>query len=76
MMKWWPFSLRYWVIWSNTKSQMIVAKSRLSPGNDGLHYSTLGVITLDGPFDSQEDAVRALHFWHMQYEKTKRKSNA
>ena len=61
-----PLRLSYWVVFAKQMQQCTVIRQRLSPGNDST-YSTMGFVTLDGPFDDQEDAARALAFWTRQY---------
>lgn len=64
-----PFRIRYWVIYHNPHKRIVVVRSRLKPGN-AYDFSELGTLCLDGPFDSQEDAVHALNFWRAQYRNT------
>ena len=61
-----PFRLSYWVVFAKQMQQCIVIRKRLNPGNDST-YATIGFVTLDGPFASQEDAATALAFWNRQY---------
>ena len=57
------FRFRYWVVYSRypatTGAKFLVVRGRLSP--DSIDY-----ILVDGPFDYQEDAARALAFWRHQ----------
>lgn len=66
-----PPPFRYWLTWNNPKSQLLITKSRFAPDNDGVGYNFHGSILIDGPFESQEEAVHALTFWRLQYQKGK-----
>jgi len=54
----WPFRYRYWLV--ECLGRLEVHKARFNPC-DGFIYTLI-----DGPFDEQEDVVRALHFWSEQ----------
>lgn len=56
------FPYKYWLV-KDFVYGVVVKRARLNPigCSDDL---------LDGPFTEQEDAVRALHFWSLQYSKT------
>ena len=63
-----PFRLRFWVV-RNTWIDSIeheglykVVKARTQCGACGFGNYEL----VDGPFDTQEDAARALAFWQLQ----------
>jgi hypothetical protein len=63
-----PFRLKFWVVFHNGMQKMVVIKQRLAPWTEKT-YTTMGVVLLDGPFDSDEDAARSLGFWQRQYSK-------
>lgn len=60
--------MSYWVIYHNSHQRIMVVRRRFSPGVER-SYCTIGVITLDGPFLDQEDAVRRMAFWKVQYDR-------
>jgi hypothetical protein len=57
-----PFRYRYWLCESVTQEELRIIRSRRNPVTTGQWNGTL----TDGPFDSQEDATHALHFWFIQ----------
>lgn len=67
-----PFRLRYWLVYHNSYDGLLVVRQRRYPGNEA-YSSRCGMITLDGPFDSTDEAARSLAFWILQYgDKAKR----
>jgi hypothetical protein len=63
-----PFRFRYWVVRQlhiydiNVTGKYKVVRQRTS-------LTVAGSELVDGPFDYQDDAVRALAFWHAQDER-------
>lgn len=71
MWKWIPFRRRFWIIVDEYNPKDIcVTKARF-----GFTAHTCIKRILDGPFDTQEDAVRALSFWKLQNTKVGRVRN-
>lgn len=68
---WLPLRMAYWVVFAKQMQQCAVIRQRLNPGNDAT-YSTMGFVTLDGPYYDQEDAARSLAFWARQYDSSLR----
>lgn len=58
--------LRYWTIYHNGHKRIITIKQRFHPGVEK-NFDTMGVITLDGPHKTQDEAARRLAFWQAQY---------
>lgn len=58
----WPFRYKYWVVWDYILHKSYVKRARST------FFFDFSTILLDGPFDSQEDAARSLHFWKHQDE--------
>lgn len=61
----WLFPIRFWVIRHNGLKRIVVVRQRFKPPVE--EYTTIGMICLDGPFSTQEDAARSLAFWRQQY---------
>lgn len=59
MFKWMPFRRRYWLV--KYFGKLEVRRGRINPAGF-VSMETL----VDGPFDTQEDAARALAFWQAQ----------
>lgn len=60
--------IRYWVVYHNVHRRTMVIRQRRHPGVEKELMSS-GVVTLDGPFEYQEDAVQRLTFWNYQYQR-------
>ena len=60
--------LHYWTVFHNGHERIITIRQRLHPGVEKT-WTSLGVVTLDGPHDTQDEAVRRLTFWRAQYQK-------
>ena len=61
-----PFRMAYWVVVENKTERMLVIRQRMNPRHECEH-GTRPFLTIDGPFDEQEDAARSLAFWRHQY---------
>lgn len=61
-MSWLPLRIRYWLVWDKSEKAFFIRKCRFNP-----HYSPAdsgwGIVTIDGPFDSQEETLEALSLW-------------
>jgi len=56
-----PFRYRYWLVYDRSLDMLYVMRGRLNPM---WRQTTMPLAhLLDGPFDSNEDTVRALEFW-------------
>ncbi len=63
-----PFRFRYWVVRQTLYSDInVTGKYKVVRQRIGLFES--GKELVDGPFDYQDDAVRALAFWYAQDER-------
>lgn len=56
------FLQRHWWVNVDMFGDHYVGKSRLAMNSRNYSFD----LTIDGPFDSQEDAARALAFWRRQ----------
>ena len=61
-----PLRMRYWVVQHSAFGGILVIRQRFHPSH------TEGVVALDGPFDTTDDAARSLAFWIRQYPDTTR----
>jgi hypothetical protein len=59
--------IRYWVVYHNAHQRTMVVRQRRHPGVEK-DFMMTGVVTLDGPFEYQEDAAQRLAFWNHQYQ--------
>ena len=57
-----PFRLRFWLFHDDWDNSLCVKRQRFSWNLNARFMLT------DGPFDTNEDAARALHFWKAQTE--------
>lgn len=57
--------LRYWTVYHNGHERMMTIRQRLHPGVEN-NYTRLGLVTVDGPHKTQEEAAQRLAFWRMQ----------
>ena len=58
--------IRYWTVYHNGHRRVLTVRQRCNPGVEK-NYQTCGVVTLDGPHETQDEAVRRLAFWQAQY---------
>ena len=64
----WPFRLRYWLVFHNGHRRLMVIRQRFAPTADSW-LASIGLIAIDGPFDTNEDAAQSLAFWSANYER-------
>lgn len=60
--------LRYWTVYHNGHKRLMTIRQRFNPGVEKT-YTSWGVVTLDGPHETQDEAVRRLAFWRAQYDR-------
>jgi hypothetical protein len=58
MLNWLPFRYRYWIIQDIWTEVLYVVSSRTNPT-----WNTTYANLVDGPFDSNDETVRAMTFW-------------